>query len=419
MKKKIIAFCALAVTFATTLTGCKIRYEEKINATDSKIETVEERTTENVTSDSIKVRYSNSAYTEYLKLCEAEFEKKYEGSNVELELVEKENYLININTDCTEGNNISDVYLINNDELATAYLAGLAYKVQNIDFTEANYDKTAVNACSYNDTLVAYPLSFKTTFLAYNSEFVNDKEKHTFEYIKNYSDNADFTKSKVAVKRVFNCNLTDLFINYGFLGDGIKIGGIDGCDADSFSICNENTLESMALYSEIIDYFSLDKKIKNDEILAELIKGECIFSLVSTDNIVDLENSEIDFCYEEFADYNGKHKNSPLSIVTAIAVNPYSSNMGNATAFAEFVCSDMSTALYEKSGMMSTNKNVYSQSEFLGIYNSFLKSQPKNKLQYGEQVYPLIEIALHNIASGKNAKEELTSVDEYMKNQLE
>ena len=65
------------------------------------------------------------------------------------------------------------------------------------------------------------------------------------------------------------------------------------------------------------------------------------------------------------------------------------------------------------------HKNIEYDEEYLSqIYDSYAKSAPKNKLVYGEQVYPLLEIALHNIVNGDDIKEQLTSVDDYMKKQL-
>ena len=70
------------------------------------------------------------------------------------------------------------------------------------------------------------------------------------------------------------------------------------------------------------------------------------------------------------------------------------------------------------------------------IYNSYEKASNKNKLQYGEQIYPLIEIVLHNIVaenaindtSGTGETDdadfssfimnEFKKVEEYMNNQL-
>ena len=112
------------------------------------------------------------------------------------------------------------------------------------------------------------------------------------------------------------------------------------------------------------------------DVVKKTVGGNSIFSIVSTDSFAEIKASGLEFRYKEFPDFDDSLVTSPLSITTAIAVNPYSkvSSLGEATS--------------------------------------------KNKLQYGEQVYPLIEIALHNILNGEDIKTELQSVDAYMKKQL-
>lgn len=419
MKSKISILCALTMTCAVVFTGCKVRYEnDNVPTLSEEKEIVTEMVSKDVSSDSIKIRYSGSAYTEYLNKCKTEFEKKYSGTEVILEQVEKENYLVNIGNNSSEGTDVPDLYIIGTDELSTAYLAGLASKVQSDTFVKDNYDDIAINACSYNGTMVAYPLSFKTTILAYNTAYVESDQSYTIEEIMQYSDEADFSKSGVMVKKIFGCNISDLFMNYGFLGFGIDIGGKNGCDKNVFSVYNDTTVKASKSYVELIQFFSLDSKLKYEDSVKELMEGQTVFSIVSTDTLSELEKSGQEFVYSEFPDYNGIDKTSPLSITTALVINPYGVKSGTAIAFAEFVAGEMASELYSYSGLMSTNKNVYSGDKFEGIYKSYLKSSSKNKLKYGEQAYPLIEIAMHNIASGEDAAEQLKSVDDYMKKQL-
>lgn len=419
MKRKISILCALTMTCAVVFTGCKVRYEkDNVQGTSADKEIMTEMVSGETASKSLKIRYTGSAYTEYLNKCKTEFEKTHPGTEVIIEQVEKENYLVNIGNDSSEGKDVPDLYLIGTDELSTAYLAGLAAKVQSETFVSQNYDDIAVNACSYNGTMVAYPISFKTTFLTYNSEYTEGEGAYTIDEIMQYSDEADFSQSGVIVKKIFGCNISDLFLNYGFLGYGIEIGGKDGCDAKVLSVCNDNTVKASELYVELIQFFSLDSKLKYEDAVAELMSGETVFSIVSTDTVSELEESGHKFVYCEFPDYDSTYKTSPLSITTSLAVNPYGGKVNDAIAFAEFMAGEMSSELFSYTGLMSTNKNVYSDGKFEGIYKAYLKSSSKNKLKYGEQVYPLIEIAMHNIAAGEDAKEQLQSVDDYMKKQI-
>lgn len=44
----------------------------------------------------------------------------------------------------------------------------------------------------------------------------------------------ELTNDQMAVvEKIFNCNLTDLFMNYGFIGGYINIGGVYGSDSEN------------------------------------------------------------------------------------------------------------------------------------------------------------------------------------------
>ena len=67
---------------------------------------------------------------------------------------------------------------------------------------------------------------------------------------------------------------------------------------------------------------------------------------------------------------------------------------------------------------MSARRISYSDDRLNNVYDSYEKASNKNKIQYGEQIYPLIEIALHNIVAGNDITEEFENVEEYMNSQL-
>lgn len=407
---------ALACTFV--FSGCRIKYETGNKETDETVDEPTENLASKDSSEVLRVRYSNEGYTPYLELCKTEFEKNNQGVSVVLDYVSSENYIVNINSDSTT-ENVPDVYLVNNSDLSTAYLAGLASKVTDEEFVNRVYDKVALDACSYNGSLVAYPLSYRTTYLVYNSLYVENDEDFTFEKIKTYSEETELTKDQMAViEKIFNCNLTDLFMNYGYIGGYVNIGGVYGSDSGEFTVCNDNSVSATGKYLELVDYFSVDKAQSYEDVIKKTVGGSSIFSIVSTDSFAELKASEQEFVYKEFPDFDDGLVTSPLSITTAIAVNPYSKVSSLGEAFAEFAAETMADRLNEATGMFPADKNALINKEYAGIYNSYLKSTPKNKLQYGEQVYPLIEIALHNILNGEDIKTELQSVDAYMKKQL-
>lgn len=414
MRRRIALMFAGIAIIMPLLAGCKVEYAENMTSAE---DTEETQPADKV----IRVRYSDGKYTEYLKYCEAEYEKNNKDIDIVPELVSSDNYVNNINNDSAATENVPDVYMAVNSDLGTLYLAGLAYKNTSDKFTSENYCDVAINSCSYNGTLVAYPLSYKTSFLLYNTKYLTENDVASFAAMETYSENADFFSSEesAAVESVFRCEINDLFTNYAFVSPGLSIGGRNGDDASSFSIYNETTEAASKEYLSLIDYFSISAKNTYNGCMKKFLAGKFLSVIATTDSLSTIADGKIACAAAAFPDYNSKLLTRPLSITTALVVNPYSQNVTDASKFAEFATSELAGELYSYTGMLSTHKNIEYDEEYLSqIYDSYAKSAPKNKLVYGEQVYPLLEIALHNIVNGDDIKEQLTSVDDYMKKQL-
>lgn len=68
-------------------------------------------------------------------------------------------YLETINQDSLQTNSYPDLYIISNDCLEKAYLAGLASPVKDEAglVSEENFSRPALEAVTYKDRLVGYP----------------------------------------------------------------------------------------------------------------------------------------------------------------------------------------------------------------------------------------------------------------------
>ena len=83
-------------------------------------------------------------------------------------------YLEAVNDASIAEESMPDVYLISNDGLEKAYLAGLAVNVkdQNAVLNTENFPQTALDAVTYQGHAVAYPLYFETSALVYNQTYL-------------------------------------------------------------------------------------------------------------------------------------------------------------------------------------------------------------------------------------------------------
>lgn len=405
----------IAGTLLLSLTGCHVAYKDSVTVEDGKIVQDNPKTV-------INVIYTDEKYKEYFEYCEQAFEKANTDVDIKLDCVEETtDYIQNIVQGSYSEDTTIDVYMLSDSKLGTAYLAGVTLKNPYEDFSEDNYCQTALFACSHGENLIAYPLSYDTAFLVYRSDFMSSEDVKTFENIEAFAENADYSSEELSIiESIFRCDLGDIFINYGFVGAGINLGGDTGSDASVMEIATGETIKSAYDYTALIDYFSIGSDENYGATLYKFTSGKYLSTIASTYSLNEIFESGISYGIGAFPDYNDIDTTSPLSITHCLVVNQCSDYTDVASDFARFATYEAASLLYEKAGVLSARKNIkYENTELENIYASYEKASGKNKLQYGEQVYPLIEIAMHNIVAGNNAKEEFESIEEYMSGQLE
>lgn len=125
--------------------------------------------------ESISVWYADEALTEYLTAAALSYQSEKE-IKVNLKLVSGVDYLERINDASINSDDVPDVYVTTHDNLMRAHLAGLADKIT--DPHEAvilqHYPKTALNAVSYENEYVAYPMYYETNYFLYNKTYMQN-----------------------------------------------------------------------------------------------------------------------------------------------------------------------------------------------------------------------------------------------------
>ena len=412
MKKITLTF--MAGLMALSLTACNITYKstEVIpNGGETQIDG------EGV----LRFCYTDEKYKDFFKFCETEYERLNPGVDVVLEYrAENSEYLNKIIEDSYNNYNVADVYMLSDNNLSTAYLAGVAMKNSFDVFTEDNYCKTALNACSYVDRLVAYPLSYDTTYMLYRSDILSVDDVTTFGNLILFSDTMEtLGEEHPEIQAIFSSDLNSIFINYGYLGAGFNIGGSVGTESDKMEINTTKAINLAEKYIAMVKYFALDSKVTYDDSFQGFLNGRYASIIASTTNLSELEDCEVEYSIAQFPNFSNVNKTSPLALTKCVVVNSFADDTAVASDFARFVTYEAASYLYEYSGALSAKRGVVYPNEKLGyIYDSYEKATVKNKLTYGEQVYPLLEIALHNIVAGNSAEEELKSVEDYMKKQI-
>ena len=125
--------------------------------------------------ETIHLWYTDDSLTDYLNNKALDF---YNATDVRVEtkLVSGLEYLEAINqASLSDEETTPDVYILSNDSLEKAYLAGLATPINNTKTLEDStlFSQAARNAVSYHGNYVGYPLYFETSALLYNKTYLN------------------------------------------------------------------------------------------------------------------------------------------------------------------------------------------------------------------------------------------------------
>ena len=170
LKKRLIATAAVIVMAAGALYGSTMEI--------SGVEEEGSRLSWFSRKETIYCWYTDEALSYYLNGAAVSFGER-EGVRVIPVLVSDSEYLEAVNKASLEENQTPDVYLLSNDALEKAYLAGLASEIQdegNICNSE-HFPKAALSAVEYQGKYIAYPLFYETSALVYNETYLEEWAK--------------------------------------------------------------------------------------------------------------------------------------------------------------------------------------------------------------------------------------------------
>lgn len=408
----IIVMMLLMVVFP--LSGCRIQYVDE----DGEEESTEEEiitTTEPDQFITLRLWYSDEELEPYLSLCAREYEKANRNVTVTFSLISEADYVNTLTNEALSSDTV-DLYIIGNDNLEQMKLAGIAEDNRMTDIYNAyNYAQTALNACTYKGQLIAYPLTFDTTFVLYNADLVGDTVLRTFDDIKNFADGYEVPVES-NISTIFSCELEDIFFNYGYLGAYLDIGGPGGDDTTVIFNITPELSEAITLYQQLIKFFNIDMKQVDYYSCMNGFESGAIMLTVGDMSIYsrmkDMQQFKVGVL--PFPDMTSTIATSPLSVTTAVVVNPFSENVSVAESFAKYITYTNADRLYEETGFVSCKIMEYADANLNGIYESYKKSTPKLKLMYSDEFYALLEVSMHLMAQEIDDVQALSAVSGYL-----
>lgn len=416
--------------------------------------------------------YSDEAMTDYLNGAAVAFGEK-SGARVIPQLVSDNQYVETLNRASLEGEQIPDAYIISNDSLSKAYLAGLATRVTNEELCSTdNFPQTALSAVTYKDKIIAYPFYYETSALLYNKTYLEQWTKEQLaaqgqvpedenledmedaevvegeEYVDSeqrlevsqqqieagmptnmnellaFADNYDAPEN---VEAVLKWDVSDIFYNYYYIGEYMIVGGETGDDEGNIVIYSDDAKLALQIFQQMNQFFSIDvENVDYNDILQEFIEGKIVFSIVTSDAVAVLEQAKADgsLAYEYGIAATPKpchvQERRSLSVTTCVAINSYSEHQELANEFASFLTGEYVDTLYERTGKLASNKNVKQTNEKLDVFmEEYEDSISLPKMIETSNYWILLERAFSRIWVGADVETELLELQNQILSQIE
>lgn len=338
--------CAAAVVAAVGLSGKTISKEQ-------------EETIFRKSKETLYFWYTDEALTDYLGSAAVAYGENHDVRVIPV-LASGLEYLEEINRASLQSENLPDLYIISNDSLEKAFLAGLASRVEEERWEEIKeeYPDAARSAVTYKNKMLGYPFYFETSSLLYNKTYMENfarsqieaeldaaegeaamaqleengpeeegdmpdlEEKtegmeemdadmqalvaervkemlpSTIDDILNFANEYNAPEQ---VEAVFKWDVTDIFYNYFFAGNYMIVGGAAGDNTANMNIYNKDAIACLRVYQDLNQFFSIDtKEISYENVLNDFIEGKIVYTVATTDAVAKLEEAKKngEFVYE-------------------------------------------------------------------------------------------------------------------------
>ncbi len=471
MKARIRIFSIILIIITMLVAFLYARSEQ--NVFEEKSLFTKEKTT-------IRLWYTDDSLTTYLQSKAVAFSESNNSVRVEPVLVSGLEYLEAINKASVDDENYPDLYIITNDSLEKANLAGLAMEIDNGDIylDEEMFPTAAINSVTYKGKYIAYPLYFETSSLIYNKTYLEEMAKEKMqseidaaegeaaqaeadsatqeasleeaeaeagnestitqgmidEVVEEslpltISDILAFSQNYNApeqVEAVFKWDVTDIFYNYFFVGNYMNVGGKAGDDVSKIDIYNTDTISCMKIYQQLNQFFAIDAaEIDYNSIVKDFIDGKIVFTVATTDIISKINEAkaagecEYDFAVADMPGLTSDFVTRTMSVTNCLVVNGYSEHSKQANSFAKYLCNDNSSELYSKSGKLAAHYDVkYSDSNLATFVDVYNDSIPMPKTIETSNLWMELEIAFTKIWNGADCNSTLKAVSESIMTQI-
>ncbi|MBQ4306946.1 MAG: extracellular solute-binding protein [Lachnospiraceae bacterium] len=386
--------------------------------------------------ETIHLWYTDSALTDYLNSVSVAYNESQDRFRAEPSLRSGVEFLEEINRASVAGDeDFPDVYIIGNDQLGKAAMAGLASEVTD----KASFADTvvfplpAIRAVTWNGKIVAYPLYFETAALLYSSSYLKEMNEAASlsaqtvpSSITEIMTLADSYDAPEGLKQIFSWDVEEIFYNYYFVGSAIDVGGPCGDDVNTLDIYNADAIKALMSYQQLGQFFSIDSAADSyDSVLDDFIEGRIAFTVATTDACAKLKAAAESGRYagsygvSRLPDITDEIRAQGLSVTQCMAVNGYSKHMAEANAFINFVLFGHIDGFYDRTGKApALNGYSYSDRHMDGFFQAYALSEPISKMRETENFWMLLENVLAEVWDGADPNAALKQLYEQTLTQI-
>jgi len=441
LKKRLIAIVAVIGLVAVTLYG-STKEISGVREDEGRLSWFGEKET-------LYFWYADETLTDYLNAAAVSFGEK-EGVRVIPVMASDSEYLEAINKASLSGQQSPDAYLLSNDMLEKAYLAGLAGEIRDEEniCSETNFPKAALDAVTYKGKKIAYPFYYETSALLYNQNYMEEWAKQQAqkelanagneETAEESEENATLDETELAqktreyldagipttlddireiadtfdvpegVESVFKWDVSDIFYNYWIVGNYMIAGGDAGDDVTNININNQETIQCLEVYKALNQFFFIESDtVTYDSVIQDFIDGKTVFSIATPDAVRRLEEAraeaELTFDYRiaPMPDVSSELKSRSMSVTNTVVVNGYSAHKELANRFAAYVTNEYVGNLYEQTEKVASNVHANADNADFQIFmEEYSESVPLPKMMATGNFWLHLEVLFHKIWNG-------------------
>nr|MCR5719779.1 extracellular solute-binding protein [Lachnospiraceae bacterium] len=369
----------------------------------------------------------------YINACALSYGEET-GTRVIPVLATQSKYLEAVNEASLKEEKAPDCFMISNESLERAYLAGLASDISGF-YKDSDMPDTARNAMSYSNRLIAYPMYFETSVMLYNQNYmdswINSNEDTSFAALSTVDDIlsiADTLDAPEGMEQVMAWDVSDILYNYWFVGNYMVVGGECGDDEKCINVNNPETVQCLSKYQSLNQFFSIEAgKVKYDTVIKDFLEGKVMFTIAGLSAAKEVNDAategtlQFEVAAKTLPDVSVEHKSRNVSVTMGIAVNGYSSQKEKAYDFARFLGRDSSGDLYDKTGKVCVfKKDVFAQNPILKAgFESYESSIPMPKLMSTGNFWMKLEVMFSKIWKGEEIEPLLSELDSLLKAQTD